>query len=107
MAMAERAGLDLALVADAIASGQAASPQVVRNTRRMVDGSHDRDVLFTPALRLKDVRYALQLAAKLGIGTPFGTLAGRTFQQLLDLGHAHSNDSKVFEVSRSCSHSDI
>src|SRR6185437_5049904 len=56
MAIAERAGLDLAAVADAIASGQAASPQVVRNTRRIVDGDHDRDVVFTPALRSKDVR---------------------------------------------------
>ncbi len=55
MALAERAGLDLAVVSDAIASGQAASPQVVRNTRRIVEGNHDRDVVFTPTLRLKDV----------------------------------------------------
>ena len=34
MALAESAGLDLKLVADAIGSGQAASPQVVRNVRR-------------------------------------------------------------------------
>ena len=75
MAIAERAGLDLAVVAEAIASGQAASPQVVRNTRRIAEGNHDRDVIFTPALRLKDVRYALKLVRKLGIGSPFGELA--------------------------------
>jgi 3-hydroxyisobutyrate dehydrogenase len=100
MALAERAGLDLATVADAIASGQAASPQVVRNTRRIVEGNHDQDVLFTPTLRLKDVRYALELARTLGVGSPFGTLAGGVFQQLVDLGHAHVNESKVIEVSR-------
>jgi 3-hydroxyisobutyrate dehydrogenase len=100
MAIAERAGLDLAVVADALASGQAASPQVVRNTRRMVEGDHDRDVVFTPALRLKDVRYALQLARKLGVGSPFGAVAGDTFSQLLELGQAHTNESKIFEVSR-------
>ena len=100
MAIAERAGLDLAVVADAIASGQAASPQVVRNTRRIVDGNHDRDVMFTPTLRLKDVQYALELARKLGIGSPFGALAGGVFQQLIDLGHERANESKVIEVSR-------
>ncbi|MEJ0035565.1 MAG: NAD(P)-dependent oxidoreductase [Gammaproteobacteria bacterium] len=100
MAIAERAGLDLAVVADAIASGQAASPQVVRNTRRIVEANHDRDVVFTPALRLKDVRYALALARKLGIGSPFGALAGTLFQKLVDLGHEDANESKIIEVSR-------
>ena len=100
MAIAERAGLDLAVVADAIASGQAASPQVIRNTRRIVDGNHERDVMFTPALRLKDVRYALKLARKLGIGSPFGELAGGAFRQLVELGHERANESKIVEVSR-------
>ena len=100
MAIAEKAGLDLAAVAEAIAAGQAASPQVVRNTRRIVDGNHDRDVIFTPALRLKDVRYALELARKLGIGSPFGDLAGGLFQQLVDRGHEDANESKIIEVSR-------
>lgn len=100
MAIAEKAGLDLAVVAEAIASGQAASPQVIRNTRRMVEGGHDRDVIFTPALRLKDVRYALMLARKLGIGSPFGELAGGLFEQLVDLGHGCANESKIIEVSR-------
>jgi 3-hydroxyisobutyrate dehydrogenase len=100
MAIAERAGLDLAVVADAIASGQAASPQVIRNTRRIVDGNHERDVLFTPTLRLKDVQYALELGRKLGIGSPFGALAGDVFRQLIDLGHERANESKVIEVSR-------
>jgi 3-hydroxyisobutyrate dehydrogenase len=75
MAIAQRAGLDLALDADAIATGQAASPQVVRNTRRMAHNDNDQNVAFTPALRLKDVEYALRLARKLGIGSPFGALA--------------------------------
>ncbi len=40
LALAERAGLDLAQVEQALASGQAASPQVVRNVRRMVADDH-------------------------------------------------------------------
>jgi 3-hydroxyisobutyrate dehydrogenase len=100
MAIAERAGLDLAVVADAIAAGQAASPQVIRNTRRIAEGNHDRDVIFTPALRLKDVRYALELSRKLGIGSPFGAVAAGAFQQLVELGHEGANESKIIEVSR-------
>jgi 3-hydroxyisobutyrate dehydrogenase len=100
MAMAQRAGLDLALVADAIATSQAASPQVVRNTRRIADGDHDRNIAFTPALRLKDVAYALRLAQKLGIASPFGALAASTLQKLCELGYAHTNESRIFEVAR-------
>ena len=100
LAIAERAGLDLAVVAEAIATGQAASPQVVRHAARMIQNEHDRDVIFTPALRLKDVYYALQFARRLGVGSPFGQLAGHQLQQLCDLGHAHANESKIIEVAR-------
>jgi len=100
LAIAERAGLDLALVGDAIASGQAASPQVVRNTRRMLAGDHDRNIVFTAALRLKDVEYGLELASSLGIGAPFGALAASAYRQLCAMGYAPLNESKIIEVSR-------
>jgi 3-hydroxyisobutyrate dehydrogenase len=100
MAIAERVGLDLEVVADAIATGQAASPQVIRNTRRMADGNHSRDVVFTPQLRLKDVQYGLQLARKFKIGSPFGALAGREYRELCELADAQSNESRIFEVAR-------
>ena len=100
MALAEKAGLDLEVVAEAIAIGQAASPQVVRNSRRMVDNDHDENVVFTPVLRLKDVEYALALARTLGLGSPFGELAAREFRELCDLGHTHTNESKIIEVAR-------
>ena len=100
IALAEKAGLDLEVVADAIATGQAASPQVARNSRRMVDNDHEENVVFTPVLRLKDVGYALALARALGIGSPFGELAAREFRQLCDLGHTRANESKIIEVAR-------
>jgi 3-hydroxyisobutyrate dehydrogenase len=99
MAMAQRAGLDLHRVADAIASSQAASPQVVRNTRRMVDGDHDQNVVFTTALRLKDVEYALRLGRELRIESPFGELAGSGLRQLCANGRADANESGIFEVA--------
>ena len=100
MAIAERAGLDLRIVADAIAAGQAASPQVVRNSQRMVAGNHDRDIVFTPQLRLKDVRYALELARQLGIGSPFGSQAETAFRQMYELNLQDANESAILEVAR-------
>jgi len=100
MALAERAGLDLQVVAEALAVGQAASPQVVRNTRRMVEGDRNPNITFTPRLRLKDVDYALRLARKLDLGTPFGELAARVFGQLCDTGQADKNESNIINVAR-------
>jgi 3-hydroxyisobutyrate dehydrogenase len=100
MALAERAGLDLGAVADAISTGQAASPQVVRNARRIVADDHDRDIVFTPVLRLKDTDYALQLARELGMSAPFGSVAAGQLRQLIQLGHSGVNESKIIEVAR-------
>ncbi len=100
LAMAERAGLDLGVVADAIATSQAASPQVVRNTRRMIADDHDRDIVFTSALRLKDVEYGVRFAQGIGVGTPFGTVAENIYRRLCEMGYADVNESKVIDVSR-------
>jgi len=100
LALAERAGLDAAVVVAAIATSQAASPQVVRNTGRMIAGDFTRDVTFTPVLRLKDVDYALRLADELVIGAPFGAVAREAFQRLLDLGAADQHESRIIEVAR-------
>jgi 3-hydroxyisobutyrate dehydrogenase len=100
MAIAEKVGLDLGMVADALATGQAASPQVIRNTRRIADGHHDRDIVFTPQLRLKDVDYGLALARNFSIGSPFGKLAGDMFRQLCALDHSHANESKIIDIAR-------
>jgi 3-hydroxyisobutyrate dehydrogenase len=98
--LAERAGLDLNLVADAIASGQSASPQVVRNVRRFVKNDHGAPVNFTPALRLKDVEYALELARKVGVANDFGAVAARLYRQLVENGFARDNESRVIDAVR-------
>jgi 3-hydroxyisobutyrate dehydrogenase len=100
LALAERAGLDLGAVADAVETSQAASPQVVRNTRRMADGEFTRDVPFTPILRLKDIDYALRLAETLGIATPFGSAARDAFARLIELGAGTDHESRIIEVAR-------
>ncbi len=100
MAIAERIGLDLNTVAGALATGQAASPQVIRNTRRIADGHHEEDIIFTPQLRLKDIEYGLALARRFSIGSPFGGIAGELFRQLCALDPREVNESKIIDVSR-------
>jgi 3-hydroxyisobutyrate dehydrogenase len=99
MALAQRAGLDLNVVVDAVSTGQAASPQVARNVRRMAAADHDSNVVFTSALRLKDVEYALRLVQGLHMTAPFGELAQRGLVELCNRGRAQANESSIFEVA--------
>jgi 3-hydroxyisobutyrate dehydrogenase len=100
MALAERAGLDAAAVGAAFETSQAASPQVVRNVRRFLADDHDRNVVFSAALRLKDVQYALRLAHELGLDSTYGEAAARTLRRLAAAGHAAENESRIIDVMR-------
>jgi len=64
VAMAEQAGLDMNLVAEALATGAVASPQVIRHSKRMVARDFS-GASFTAALRYKDAAYAVKLAESL------------------------------------------
>ena len=64
VAMAEQAGLDMNLVAEALATGAVASPQVIRHSKRMVTRDFS-GASFTAALRYKDAAYAVKLAESL------------------------------------------
>src|ERR1044071_4754028 len=64
VAMAEQAGLDMNLVAEALATGAVASPQVIRHSKRMVARDFS-GASFTSALRYKDAVYAVKLAESL------------------------------------------
>ena len=100
MAMAERAGLDLDLVARAIESGQAASPQVVRNAWRIVAGDHADPVVFSGHLRRKDADYGVRLARSLGLDPRFGAVALDGLDRLVSMGLGDQNESAVVEVAR-------
>ena len=100
LALAERAGLDPSQVADVLAAGQAASPQVVRNALRMVAGDHDRNVVFAGRLRHKDTAYALRLAESLGLSAPLGDVALAGLDTVLASGRGDANESSIIEVAR-------
>ncbi|TPQ41194.1 NAD(P)-dependent oxidoreductase [Bradyrhizobium guangdongense] len=69
LAIAEQAGLDMQLVLEAIQGGVAASPQVLRHSKRMVARDF-AGATFTASLRHKDAAYAVKLAESLLAGQP-------------------------------------
>jgi 3-hydroxyisobutyrate dehydrogenase len=64
LAIAEQAGLDMKLVLEAVETGVAASPQVIRHSKRMAARNFE-GATFTAALRHKDAAYAVALAESL------------------------------------------
>ena len=98
LALAERAGLDLDLVVETLATGQAASPQVVRNATMMA--ADDRSLIFSGTLRRKDTAYALRLARSLGVGAPLGDVALAGLDELVAAGLGDANESAIFQIAR-------
>src|SRR6266581_1806918 len=101
LAIAEQAGLDMKLVLEAVETGVAGSPQVIRHSRRMV-ARNFAGATFTAALRHKDAAYAVALAESLLSEVP---LMGRAAVQAYDRAKAYAADDdegKMIEiVSRS------
>lgn len=100
MLQGEAAGLDLDQVAQAFSAGAAASPQVIRNARRMASGDHDARGGFTGRWRLKDTLYGLALARKLGASALLGEAAAGAFQGSVDKGFGDANESRVIDALR-------
>jgi 3-hydroxyisobutyrate dehydrogenase-like beta-hydroxyacid dehydrogenase len=96
IAIAEQAGLDMDLVLDAIEHGVAASPQVLRHSKRMVARDFS-GATFTAALRHKDAAYAMALAESLLPDIPIG----RATVQAYDRARAYAPDDdegKMIEI---------
>jgi 3-hydroxyisobutyrate dehydrogenase len=97
LAIAEQAGLDMKLVLETLETGVAASPQVVRHSKRMVARDFG-GASFAAALRHKDAVYAVALAESLLSSVP---LMGRAAVQAYDRAKAYAPDEdegKMIEV---------
>jgi 3-hydroxyisobutyrate dehydrogenase-like beta-hydroxyacid dehydrogenase len=97
VAMAEKAGLDMNLVAEAMATGAVASPQVIRHSKRMVARDFS-GASFTASLRHKDATYAVKLAESLLADVP---LMGHAAVQAYARAKAHAPDDdegKMIEI---------
>ena len=66
----------------------------------MVLDDHADNVLFSGALRLKDVEYAVRFARSLGVESPLGGAAEAGYRRLCAMGHGEVNESKVIEAYR-------
>ena len=88
LAIAEQAGLDMKLVLEALETGVAASPQVVRHSRRMAARDFS-GATFTAALRHKDAAYAVALAESLLSASP---IMGRAAVESYDRAKANAPD---------------
>jgi 3-hydroxyisobutyrate dehydrogenase len=96
IAIAEQAGLDMKLVAEAMATGAVASPQVIRHSKRMVERDFS-GASFTAALRRKDAAYAVTLAETLLPGVPVGRAALAVYDRAT--AHAPDDDEgKMIEI---------
>ena len=80
IAIAEQAGLDMKLVAESLATGAVASPQVIRHSRRMVARDFS-GASFTASLRHKDAAYAVRLAETLLPGVPVSRAALAAYEE--------------------------
>lgn len=75
LALAQKLGLNHDAVAAAIESGAAASPQVVRYCRPMMERAFSNNPTFTTELRHKDASYGVALANAMGVPAPLGEAA--------------------------------
>jgi 3-hydroxyisobutyrate dehydrogenase-like beta-hydroxyacid dehydrogenase len=87
IAIAEQAGLDMKLVAEALSTGAVASPQVIRHSKRMVARDFS-GATFTAGLRHKDAAYAVALAESLLSGVPVSRAALEAYER----AKAHAPD---------------
>lgn len=97
LAIAEQAGLDMKLVLEAVETGVAASPQVLRHSKRMA-ARNFAGATFTAALRHKDAAYAVALAESLLSDVP---LMGRAAVQSYARAKAYAPDDdegKMIEI---------
>ena len=97
LSIAEQAGLDMKLVVEAIETGVAASPQVIRHSKRMAARDFE-GATFTAALRHKDAAYAVALAESLLSSVPLmGRAAVESYRRAKAIA-PDDDEAKMIEI---------
>ncbi|HZY42202.1 MAG TPA: NAD(P)-dependent oxidoreductase, partial [Anaerolineae bacterium] len=99
VALAERAGLNMQTVAQAITSGAAASPMVKGKIQNVITRHYD-DVNFALRWMHKDLTYALRAADELGVPMPMVAAARELFRMAMQQGKGDLDFGAVTEVIR-------
>ena len=97
VAIAEQAGLDMTVVAESLATGAVASPQVIRHSRRMIARDF-AGASFTAALRHKDADYAVALAESLLAAPPVMGRAAVAAYDLAKEAGPDDDEGKMIEI---------
>jgi 3-hydroxyisobutyrate dehydrogenase len=100
MVVAEAAGIDLHVAAQAFAGGATGSPHIVRHAPIMAEGKQGQAVAFSGRGRLKDSLYGVRLAEKLKRQAVLGKATVYVFDQMVSLGMGASNDSELIDALR-------
>ena len=99
VALAERAGLNMETVAQALANGAVASPMVKGKTPNVINRTHE-DVNFALRWMHKDLTYALRAADELGVPMPMVAAARELFRMAMQQGKGDLDFAAVTEIVR-------
>lgn len=97
MAACRRAGLDLSVATTAFSEGATGSPHVKLHAQKMASGDYPDPPEFTPAGRIKDLTYAIDLAIDLSIEPLLSVAARSAFQRADRDGLDSISDSQVVD----------
>ncbi|RCK46582.1 NAD(P)-dependent oxidoreductase [Thalassospira profundimaris] len=98
VAVAQKAGLDGATVAETFSIGANASGSGLVTVPGMISGNHHEGIHFTTALRAKDASYALAMTKEYGISVPVGQAAYDVFETASRAGFGDLAQSAVIET---------
>jgi 3-hydroxyisobutyrate dehydrogenase len=99
VALAERAGLNMETVAQALVNGAVASPMVKSKTPNVINRTHE-DVNFALRWMHKDLTYALRAADELGVPMPMAAAARELFRIAMQQGKGDLDFGAVTEIVR-------
>ncbi len=99
LALAERAGLNMETVTEAITSGAVASPIVKGKVAAMIARDHS-DTHFALRWMHKDLTYALRVADQAGVPLPTIAVAREMFRLAMQAGLGQQDCAAVAEVVR-------
>jgi 3-hydroxyisobutyrate dehydrogenase-like beta-hydroxyacid dehydrogenase len=97
MAIATRAGVDRTRVFDILSKGSADSYCMRKHGAHMVTGEYPDDQ-FPTTYSLKDLRYALSLAEKVGVNAESAKLAEKRLMEAIDRGWGHLYSPVVYRL---------
>ncbi|MEM8976157.1 MAG: NAD(P)-dependent oxidoreductase [Pseudomonadota bacterium] len=97
MAIATRAGVDRSKVFEILSKGSADSYVMRKHGTHMTSGEYPDDQ-FPTTYSLKDLRYALDLAEKVGVDAPVAKVAEQRLLQAIDKGLGHLYSPVVYKL---------